>query len=129
MFGIRMYDENRAFAARAKSAEGTVIDFERQHTPGDDSREDTTYAIVRFATDDGRQITFRGPSVDGLAKLRQNDTVRVLYEPADPTVAKVDSYMGLWFGPTMLGGMGAGAILIPLLTLWQVWKWCEQQER
>jgi hypothetical protein len=84
--------------------------------------------MVLFTLEDGREIRFEGPSKDSLVKLREGDEVQVFYDPADPTIAKVDSFMGLWFAATMLAGLGAAAILIPLLTLWQAWKWCERQD-
>ena len=128
VFGARMYIENREFVASAAAAPGRVAGFEKWESgTGADERENITYAVVLYTTAAGQDIRFRGPSKDGLVKLRQGDAVRVLYDPAAPEAARVDSFMGLWFGATMLCCVGAGAILIPLLTLWQAWKWAKRQ--
>ncbi len=125
--GTREYNKSQAFKASAESAPGRVFGFEIYDAPGGDISDDIHYAMVVFALEDGREIRFRGPSKDGLVKLHKGDEVVVLYDPADPTVAKVDNFMGLWFAATMLSGFGVAAILVPLLTLWQAWKWCKRQ--
>jgi hypothetical protein len=33
--------------------------------------------------------------------------VRVLFDPADPSNARIDSFMQLWFTPLLLAGMGS----------------------
>ncbi len=125
--GAQQYNKSQAFKSKAEVAPGRVVGFETYDAPGADLSNDIHYALVLFTLKDGREIRFRGPSKDGLVKLRKGDEVVVLYDPSDPTIARVDNFMGLWFGATMLCGFGAAAILIPLLTLWQAWKWCERQ--
>jgi hypothetical protein len=130
LFGIGMYIENRAFADRAIPTEGKVAGFEKWESgTGFDRQENLYYATILYKAADGREVRFRGPSRDGLVKLKRGDSVRVLYDSANPEAARVDSFMGLWFGATMLCGLGVGAILIPLLTLWHSWKWVKRQER
>jgi len=125
--GAQEYTKSRAFKAEAASALGRVVGFETFHSSGTATRDDIHYAVVVFTLEDGREIRFRGPSKDGPVKLRKGDEVDVLYDPDDPTVAKVDNFMGLWFSATWLFGFGAAAILIPCLTLWEAWKWCKRQ--
>jgi len=125
--GAQEYNKSQAFKAKAESAPGRVVGFEIYDAPGGDVSDDIHYVMVQFTLKDGREIRFQGPSKDGPVNLDKGDEVTVLYDPADPTIAKVDNFMGLWFGATMLSGFGAAAILIPLLTLWQAWKWCKRQ--
>lgn len=126
-FGFRKFNDSRGFKATASSAEGTVTGFEMYDAPGIDPREDIHYAMVRFTPEGGEAVEFRGPSRDGPVRLDEGDTVDVLYDPEDPTDARVDSFMGLWFAATMLWVVGGGAVLAPLLTFWQAWKWAERQ--
>lgn len=125
--GAQEYATSREFKAKAKSAPGRVVGFEIYDAPGGDVSDDIHYVVVLFTPEDGREIRFQGPSKDGLVNLDKGDEVRVLYDPADPTIAKVDNFMGLWFSATMLSGFGAAAVLLPLLTLWEAWKWCKRQ--
>lgn len=125
--GTQKYIKSLDFIAEAKSTSGRVVGFKIWDAPGIGDWDDIHYAMILFTLEDGREIRFQGPSKDGPVKLRLDDEVRVLYDPTDPTIAKVDSFMGLWFASTMLYGMGAAVILLPLLTLWQAWKWAKRQ--
>lgn len=129
VLGFGMIRETRAFIAEAESASGTVVGFETKEVgSGSDIRDDLHFAVVVYALPDGREIRCVGPSKDGLVRLRTGDAVEVLYPPDAPEDARVDSFMGLWFAATMLLGFGAAAVLVPLLTLRQAWKWCERQD-
>jgi hypothetical protein len=126
--GYNKYAESRDFIAGAQSAEGKVTSFETFDSPGTDIRDDIHYAIVFYRTDDGQDIRFRGPSKDGLVRLRQGEIVRVLYHSSHPENARVDSFMGLWFAASILSVVGGSAMVLPLLTFWQALKWVKQQE-
>jgi len=128
MWGFHKYTDSRDFVAGAKSAPGKVVGFEIYDAPGGDVQDDIHYAMVLYRIGDGREIRFRGPSKDGWVKLKKGDAVRVLYYADDPENARVDSFMGLWFAATMLWVVGGGAIVIPLLTMWEGWKWVKRQE-
>lgn len=125
--GFGRYADSRAFVAGARTARGRVVGFETYDAPGVDLSEDIHYAMLVYETADGAEVKFRGPSRDGLVKLKAGDDVRVLYYPDDPQGARVDSFMGLWFAATMLWVVGGGAIAIPALTMWQAWKWAKKQ--
>jgi hypothetical protein len=129
VLGWGRYVDSREFVAGALSAPGEVVGFEKYDAPGSISpRDDIHYAMVRYETGEGKEVRFRGPSRDGLVDLEPGEEVEVLYYPDEPQKARVDSFMGLWFPATLLLGLGAGAILIPLLTMWQAWRWVKQQE-
>ena len=128
LLGWGRYADSRKFAANALSAPGEVVGFEKYDAPGISPRDDIHYAMIRYQTREGTEIRFRGPSRDGPVDLEQGDEVEVLYYPEAPEKARVNSFMGLWFPATILMGLGAAAILIPLLTMWQAWKWVKQQE-
>jgi len=127
VLGCESYQDSREFVAGARAAPGVVYDFDIYDAPGGDISDDIWYAMVRYTTSDGREVRFRGPSRDGLVKLNKGDDVRVLYYSDNPEQARVDSFMGLWFAATMLWVVGLGAILIPLLTLREAWKWAVAQ--
>jgi hypothetical protein len=129
IWGSSKYIDSREFSSGAQSASGKVVGFETYDAPGSISpRDDIHYAMVRYETADGQDVLFRGPSRDGLVRLNQGDEVDILYYPGTPEDARVDTFMGLWFAATILWGVGGGAIVIPLLTMWQAWKSMKQQE-
>ncbi|MBN2129885.1 MAG: DUF3592 domain-containing protein [Sedimentisphaerales bacterium] len=126
--GVWFYDQSRAFKEAAETAPGKVVGYERWDAPGQDLEDDITYAIIEYTLPNGKVIHFQGPSKDGPVTLHRGDPVTVLYNPADPTDARVDSFMGLWFACTMLLVLGSAAIVLPLLTFWQGCKWVQRQE-
>ena len=81
-WGFFKYVDSRDFVAGAQSARGKVVGFETYDAPCSDISEDIHYAMVRYETFDGQDVLFRGPSKDGLVKLKQGDEVSVLYYPS-----------------------------------------------
>ena len=79
------------FISSAMSAEGTVIELSREVNvaPGGDF---DTYLIVEFHTNEGQLVSFKddGPAVD------VGDKVEVLYDPANPSQARVRDFWKLW---------------------------------
>lgn len=73
------------------SAQGKVVDFaEDVFDPGTDehgrSQRTTVYApVVTFTTQDGKEYTSTSRSYDPGSRCRVGDTVRVLYDPNDPS--------------------------------------------
>jgi nitrogen fixation-related uncharacterized protein len=131
-FGVRMYWESATFAERANEASGTVVDYEKiVRGTGSNERKDVRYyVIVEFTVADGRRYRFQGPhrQEEGPFKISKGDVVSVLYDPADPQNAKVNSFLGMWFASTILIVVGIAFILVPMLTLWTSWKWVNNQK-
>ncbi|PCJ58429.1 MAG: hypothetical protein COA79_12980 [Planctomycetota bacterium] len=122
IWGFMFYGESSKFVAGATSTKGKVIGFEKFDGPGTSMSEDIHYAIVLYKSHDNQEIRFRGPSKHGLVKLKHGQEVKVLYHKNKPKDARVDSFMGLWFIPTMLWLVGGGAILVPSFTMYRAWK-------
>ncbi len=129
VLGFRDYAKTRSFVSVAASTSGEVTGFEKWEPEVSTSERDSIlYAVVVFETGEGREVRFQGPSQDGLAKYEEGDKVDVLYDPENPEDARIDSFLGLWFGATMFWVIGGGAIVIPLFTLYQGWKGAKRQE-
>lgn len=124
--GFRKYQEREAFRGRAWAADGTVTGFAYE-TSGTGNPEDATlFTLVQFELEGGEEIEFRGPARNGIIDLHQGDTVRVLYDPADPSRARVDSFMGMWLTPTLFWLAGGLVVLAAVATLYETWRWSEQ---
>lgn len=104
-----------SFLRTAVSAEGTVVrldwrvDMRRM-------RPSTGYqAVVRFRKADGGTNEFVDDSGSDPPRYSIGEKVRVLYDPADPREAKIDSFRSLWLVPILallasgltLGGLAA----------------------
>jgi hypothetical protein len=92
----------REFIARAERADGRVIEMVAKR----DSDGDRTYSpTVQFMAKDGTQTTFTSSVSSNPPSHREGDAVKVLYDPANPRDAKIESFTELWFGPLLLGGV------------------------
>jgi len=128
MFSVRLYAETRRFLSRAESAEGRVVEMEKTRESNRERGTRYTYTpVILFTTKAGGEVRFKGPPRTVLVKLEEGDTVRLFYDPDAPEDARVDSFAGLWFGAAILLAVGAAAIFIPALTMWQAWKWAKRE--
>lgn len=84
----------RNWVARAGRAQGEVIDVVKR------APRATNYVpVVRFRTAAGQETTFRGFVGSRPPAHRTGDIVKVLYDPANPARATVDSVMVVWLLP------------------------------
>jgi hypothetical protein len=106
---------SQRFLAKAEVAEGVVVDVatsvEREQRKSGDRTDyvDVTYfaPIVRFR--DGREqvVQFQaGQRSSGQPAYRVGDSVRVLYDPANPQDARLDTVFGRWGAAMIFLGMG-----------------------
>jgi hypothetical protein len=102
--GIYSFVSTRAFLDNAVSANGAVIDLEAHWDSSDSSY--TYYPRVRFRTENGEVHEFTGDVGSNPAAFDVGEDVSVLFDPANPSVARIDSFTQLWFTSLILGGMG-----------------------
>jgi len=126
IWGLSYYASAKTFLANASEAKGTVTGFDRWEGATSSHSDDIRYAIIVFKTADGKEVRFKGPSQEWASSYKSGDAVEVLYDPKNPDNAKIDSFMGLWFAPAMLCGVGFFAVFIPLLTLYTYLRSCRQ---
>ena len=100
--GIYSFLSTRDFIGEAASANGVVVGLEREQ---DADGNDSYYPRVQFEAN-GRSYQFRGQVGSGRGTFRVGEQVEVLYDPADPHHARINSFVQLWFFPMFLGGIG-----------------------
>ncbi len=92
-----------AFIGGATTAQGTVIDLVASR-----SDNSTTWRpVVRFAAADGRPIQFEAGFSSNPPMYSRGEKVEVLYSATNPRNASIKSFVGLWIGPLIVGGLGA----------------------
>jgi Protein of unknown function (DUF3592) len=69
-------------------------------------------AVVRFTAANGQPVTFVQGSASSGNTLGSGDTVGVLYDPASPQRARIDSFKDRWGASLILGAIG-----LPLLAI------------
>ncbi len=100
-----------SFTQRAKATKGTIVAIdeqvsERKHN-GEVTRRTFTYApVFVFRDTQGREYTVTASVRSAKRDYELGQEVAVLYDPADPQKASVDSFVALWLGPLALGFLG-----------------------
>lgn len=96
------------FVRGAKSAQGQVIKLEHSRS----SNSTSYYPVVRFRTGSGQEITFRSSFGSNPPSHRVGEAVIVMYSESTPNDARIHSFLSLWLGPTIVGGIGSVFALI-----------------
>jgi hypothetical protein len=97
----------QAFVASATRADGVVVDLMASGSHG------RTFApVIEFTAANGRHVRFRGSISSSPPEFDIGDRVGVLYPPAAPERARVDTPFELWIVPGLLGSIGALFALI-----------------
>jgi hypothetical protein len=100
------------FVAGSERAEGTVVDRVRSVDEEDDSV--SFYPVVRFTTAAGRTVRFES-NVSTSDEI--GDEVEVLYDPDDPTDARLSGFLNVWGFSLIFAGIGAVFITVSAVIL------------
>ena len=103
------------FIGKAVSADGVVVGLEERWDS--DDNDYTYYPQVEFETEDHRTIAFTSDTGSRPAGFDVGEPVRVLFDPARPEAARIDSFFQLWLLPLVLGGMGTVFSAFGLLSI------------
>jgi hypothetical protein len=110
-----LWVNTRNFVAQAQGASGTVVEL--REVRDSDGGSSTWKPVVRFTSADGQDVTFASSFSSNPASYELGESVPVLYRREDPRDARIRGSGSLWFGVTLLGGLGVvfaalgGAIL------------------
>ncbi|MFM9842727.1 MAG: DUF3592 domain-containing protein [Dongiaceae bacterium] len=92
------------FIGGAVTADGVVVALEERWDS--DHSDYTYYPRVAFETEDRRKFEFTSDTGSRPAAFDIGEPVRVLFDPARPGAARIDSFLQLWLLPLVLGGIG-----------------------
>jgi len=114
--GVKVLVDTQRFVAKAAGAKGVVVDVreevrsERRGSGDNEHYVDVTYyyPVVRFLTAREQVVQFQGD--DG--SLRVGDSVRVLYDPANPRDVRLDSWPSRWGAGTVPIAIGLVLIVV-----------------
>ncbi len=109
-----------SFLSRAARATGTVSALHSDGPAETGGSRQTMRPVIRFATPAGGEVEFTMAVGSRTPRYRIGDAVPVRYDPAAPAAsARVQSFLGLWFAPSLLGGMAVPALIAGAgLLLW-----------
>ncbi|PSB40184.1 DUF3592 domain-containing protein [Chamaesiphon polymorphus] len=106
--GIALGISTHSYLSKMVSTPGTVID-NNLYLSTDNENEPTNYyhPVVKFTPKSGKMTIFVANVASNPPVFKKGQQVTVLYDPKDPSAAKIESWLELWFLPTMLGGLGS----------------------
>jgi hypothetical protein len=105
-FALILYQQTEQFMQRAWPAPGVVIGFD-----GEEGGDAQTAPVVRFETTRGEEQRFRAELYLTWRGYAMGDTVPVLYDPQQPSDARLDDSLLLWVGPLVAAAFGLILIL------------------
>jgi Protein of unknown function (DUF3592) len=88
--GLRRRRESQRFAASAARAGGVVVELV-SGSPGPRGGVPLAYPVVRYHTTDGREVVFRSALGSQPPLWRPGQSVTVLYDPANPEAARIET--------------------------------------
>ena len=94
-----------SFVARSHTARGRLVGQELVVSETSDGQVEGYYPVFSFETPDGQKHTFRGNFASFLSP-RTGQAVEVLYDPGDPSSARLKGFFTLWTPTLLLGGIG-----------------------
>jgi len=93
--------------------DGSVTQIVRQTSSSSNGGSSMTFhPVVAFVTASGQQESFESSSGSSISYYSVGDKVTVLYDPAHPDNASIDSWTELWLAPTIVLFMGSVFFLV-----------------
>lgn len=92
---------------------GTVVDLYADRSGN--TSDAVVLPVIEFTIRNNTKVRFRADAgTINPAEFEKGSTINVLYDPNNPSNARIGSYTQLWRGPLIAGAMG---LLITLLSL------------
>jgi hypothetical protein len=119
----RMVANTRAFQRTAAHATGVVTAL-KEESRENEKLEVTRafYPVVAFQTQDGKRVTFTSDVAADQYASPVGETIKVLYDPANPQKARIESFESLGAGPITLGIFGLAFIGAALLIYFLIYR-------
>ena len=110
---VFIFVRTRSFIGSSQEVKGKVVrNVYRSSSDGGG------YApVFGFTTIDGRYVEVEDKLESNPPQFREGEVLDILYDPQNPSRARVKKWMNLYFTPLLLGGMGVifGGIGVVLL--------------
>jgi hypothetical protein len=126
--GVKALVDSQRFVAKATAANGVVVDVrevvqqvQKRGPDGDWYYQDVTvfHPVLRFVTAGEQDVRFQASegSNDPFA-YGVGDSIRVLYDPANPQDARLDTWGSRWGDSITLVAIGLGLLVIGGVISW-----------
>lgn len=127
--GFQQLAEARRFARGACRAPGVVVDMQARRAAFRSRRrwrwrpsEDVLFfPVVRFRPPGGKEVTFQSATGTNPPQFRAGRQVSVIYDPQNPSTARVESFLSSTAFPVFMAALGLifAALGAVLLATWR----------
>ncbi len=126
--GLALLTRQRRFARRAARTTGTVVELARRWSRSTWGGVGVTgnalyFPVVRFTTADGQAIQVQSSTGTSWRSCRVGQTVPVLFDPANPHDARIDTFLATGCLPTFFVAFGALFVALGVAILWVMQWW------
>ena len=120
--GVKALVDSQRFVAKAATANGVVVDVakvvqrEQRGSSGHEYYVDVTYfhPVVQFLTAREQVVRFQASEGNSDPSThRVGDSIRILYDPASPRNARLDTWFSRWGDSMILIVVGFALVVIP----------------
>lgn len=119
----RMAANTRAFQRTATHATGVVTALKEETSRNKDgSTSRAFYPTIKFQMPDGKNVSFTADTAVDKHEFPVDEPIKVLYAPANPQQARIDSFDSLGAGPITLGIFGVGFVVGALLIYFLLYR-------
>lgn len=108
-YGVSQIVKAASFKAKASVATGEVVRNEERLLR---AARYIYHPIVKYTPEGGTEFEFKGHTGSNPPEHKVGDTVRVIYNPQNPSEAMIDSFLDLYRTPLIPAGLGALLLLI-----------------
>ena len=126
--GVKALVDSQRFVAKATAANGVVVDVaevvqqvQKRGPDGDWYYEDVTvfHPVLQYVTAGEQQVRFQASEgSDDPFAYGVGDSIRVLYDPANPQAARLDTWGSRWGDSITLVAIGFGLLVIGGVISW-----------
>ncbi len=102
-YGVSQIVKAAAFKARASVATGVVVRNDERLLR---AARYIYHPIVKYTPEGGTEIEFKGHTGSNPPEHKPGDTVKVIYNPQNPSEAMIDSFLDLYRTPLIPAGLG-----------------------
>jgi hypothetical protein len=109
------YSSTQKFISKAKSAQGTVTDliYKRSSSSSSSSSNSGSYfPVIQFQDEKGEQVVFQSSTGSNPPSYSVGQAVEILFDPANPQDARVNSFFSKWGGVFVMTLLGVVFFLI-----------------
>ncbi len=106
---------NRSFKKSAVTAKGTIVEL--IESSGSETHTKKYTPIFTYTDQDGTEHRKKSRYTSYPPIGEVGDRIEIMYDPENPSAAKIDTFFSNWGVPLILGGLGSASFVVGFVFL------------